>query len=90
MYLPIEARKAHIFPVLNIALLLIETFCNNVCQAVFDDKKLLIINKGIGKIMMKGRRDPLSNIYMLNLTHRNNLMMDFQTPDNFLRGMCMS
>ena len=35
---------------------------------------------------MKGRRDPLSNLYMLNLTHRNNLMMEFQNPDGCFVG----
>ena len=32
-------------------------------------------------MMIKGRRDPLSNIYMLNLTQRNNIMIEFRTPD---------
>ena len=44
---------------INKALLSIETFCSHVCQAVFSDKKLIIINKGNGKIMMNGKRYPL-------------------------------
>ena len=79
--LPIESRKTHIFSVINKALLSIGTFCDHVCQAVFDDKKVIILNKGNGKIMMKGRQNALSNLYMLNLTQGNNLMKGLQTPD---------
>ena len=35
---------------------------------------------------MKGKQDPLSNLYMLNLTQRNNLMTEFQTPDKYFMG----
>ena len=85
-YLTIEARKSHIFTGLSKALLSIGNFFDHRCQAVFDDKKLLILNKGNGEIMMKGRRYPISNLYMLNLTHRNNLMTELQTPDDFFAG----
>ena len=38
--------------------------------------------------MTKGRRDLISNIYMLNLTQRNNLMTEFRTPDEcFARNL---
>ena len=84
--LPIEARKSHIFLGLNKSLLSIGTFCGRVCQAVFDDKKLIIINNGNGKILMNGKQDPLSNLYMLNLTQPNNLMIDFQTPGKCFVG----
>ena len=47
--LPIEARKAHIFPGLNKALLSIGTFCDHGCQAVLDDEAVLILNKGNDK-----------------------------------------
>ena len=36
--------------------------------------------------MMKGKWDPLSNIYMLNFTQRSNLMTEFQTPDEYFAG----
>ena len=84
--LPIEAHKAHIFPCLNKALLSIGNFCDRVCQAAFNDNKVLIINKGNGKIIIKGRRDPLLNLYILNLTQRNNLMTEFQTPGGCFTG----
>ena len=81
--LTIEARKAHLFPGLNKSLLSIGTLCDHGCQAVFDDNKVLILNKGNGKRMMKGKIYPLPNLYMLNLTQRNNLMTEFQTPDEY-------
>ena len=68
--LPIATRKAHIFPGINKALLFIGTFCDHGCQATFDDKTVIILNKGIRKVMMKGTRDPRSNLYMINLTHQ--------------------
>ena len=84
--LPIEAQKAHIFPGLNKALLSIGSFCDHVYQAVFNDNTLLILNKGNEKIMMKDKRDPLSNLYMLNLAQRTNLMTEFKTPDKYFAG----
>ena len=84
--LPIEARKAHPFPVLNKSLLSIGTFCHHGCKEVFDEKKVPIINKGNGKILMKCRRDPLSSIYMFNLTQINNIMTEFQDPDGYFAG----
>ena len=79
--LPIAARKAHLFPGINKALLFIGTFFDHGCQAIFYDKTVLILNKGSGKVMMKGKRYPHSDLYMLNLTQRDNLMTDFTTPD---------
>ena len=72
--LPIKEWKAHIFPGLNKALLYIGTFFDHGCQAIFDDKKLPTINKGSGKLLIKGKIDPRSNLYMLNLTQQNKLM----------------
>ena len=66
--LPIQSRKAHLFPELNNALLSIGTLCDNVCEATFNDKYVLILNKGSGKVIMKFTRNPRSNVYMLNLT----------------------
>ena len=84
--LPIEAWKSHLFPGLNKDLLSIITFCDHICQSVFDYKEVLIINKRGGKIMTKGRRDLISNIYMLNLTQRNYLTTELQTPDKRFAG----
>ena len=35
---------------------------------------------------MKVKGDPLSNLYMLNLTQRNNLMTEFQIIDEYFSG----
>ena len=84
--LPTQARKSHLFPGLNKALLYIGTLCDHVCQATFDEKSVLIVNKGSGKLIMKGTRDPRSNLYMLNLTQQNKLMTEFTTPDKYFTG----
>ena len=84
--LPIQARKVHIFPGINKALLSIGTLCNHGCQATFDDKSVLILNKGSGKVVMKGKRDPRSNLYMINLTQQNKLITEFTTPDKYFAG----
>ena len=56
--LPIKARHAHIFPDLkNKALLSIGMFYDNGCLAIFDDKKVHIINKNTNKHIMHGTRD---------------------------------
>ena len=84
--LTIEARKAHLFPGLNKALFSIEIFCDHGCQDIYNDNTVLILNNGSGKVMMKDKRDPLSNLYMLNLTQQNKLMTEFQTPDEYFSG----
>ena len=84
--LPIEARKEYLFPGLNKYFLSIGTFCDHGCQAIFDYKTVLIISKGSGKLMMKGKIDPCSNLYMLNPTQKNKLMMEFPTPDKYFSG----
>ena len=84
--LPIQARKAHIFPGLNNALLSIGTFFDHGYQAIFDDNTVLILNKGSRKVMIKCKRDPRSNLYMLNLNQENNVMTEFPTPDEYFEG----
>ena len=84
--LSVQAQKAHLFTELNKALLSIGTLCDHGHQATFDDKSVLILNKGSGKLIMKGTRYPSSNLYMLNLTQRNKLMTDFTTPDKYFAG----
>ena len=48
-HLTIEAQKEQIFPGINKALLSIGNICDNGCQAIFDDKTVLILNKGVVK-----------------------------------------
>ena len=64
----------------------LELFCDHGFQAVFDDKEVLILDKRNGKMMMKGRRDTFSNLYMLDLNQHNSLMIDFRTPDECFAG----
>ena len=59
---PITAHKEHIFPGLNKAFLSIVTFCDHGRQAIFDENTVLILNKGSGKLMMRGKRYPRSNL----------------------------
>ena len=84
--LPIAARKSHLFPGLNKALMSIGIFCDHGCQATFYDKTVLILNKGSGKLMMKGTRDTRSNLYMFNLNQKNKLMTEFTTPGEYFSG----
>ena len=84
--LPISAQKAHLFTGINKALLSIGKNCDHGFQAKFDGKSVLILNKGTGKLMIKGTRDPRSNLYMINLTQRNKLMTEFTTADKCFAG----
>ena len=81
--LPIEAIHAHIFPDLkNKALLSISMFCDNRCLAIFDDKKVHIINKKTNKHIMHGTRDNQTSLYMVPLKPKQNEnMTEFKIPD---------
>ena len=71
--LPIEARNAHILPDLkNKALLSIGMFCDNGCLALFDDKKVHLIDKRNNKNIMHGTRDNISSVYMVSLIPEQN------------------
>ena len=80
--LPIEARKAPVFPGLtNRTLLSIGTLCDNEYIVVFDDTCVRIINKTTHKILMKGGRDIKTGLYILEL-EINNEIMEATVPDN--------
>ena len=81
--LPVQARKAHLFPGLNKALLSIGTLFDHGCESTFNDKSVLILNKWSGEFILKGTREPCTNLYMLNLTQGNKLMMESTTPDEY-------
>ena len=84
--LPIQSQKAHIFPGLNKALLSIGTLCDHGCEATFNEESVLVLNIWIGKIILKGTRNPRTNLHMLNLTQRNNLMTESTTHDEYFAG----
>ena len=81
---PIKARYAHIFPDLkNKALLSIGMFCNNRCLAIFDDKKVHIINKKPNKHIMHGTRDNQTSLYMFPLKpEQNEHMTELKIPEH--------
>ena len=84
--LPIQARQAYLFPGLKKALLSIGTLHEHVCEATFNDKSVHIKNKQIRKTIMRGKRDVRTNLYMLSLNQKNNLMTEFTTPDKYFAG----
>ena len=85
-YLPFQARQAHLFTVLRKALLSIGAFCKHCCESTFTNKSVHIKNKQSGRTVMGGTRDARTNLYMLSLTQRNNLMTEPQTPDKYFAG----
>ena len=84
--LPLHARQAHIFPGLKKALLFIGTFCEHGCEANFNNKSVHIKDKQSGSTIMRGTRYARTNLYMLSLTHQNNVMTDPKTPDEYFAG----
>ena len=86
--LPIEARHAHIFPDLkNKALLSIGMFCENRCIAIFDNKKVNIINKKTNKHIMHGTRDNQTSLYMVPLKpEQNENMAEVKIPEHRFSG----
>ena len=84
----LKAREVHIFPGLkNRDLLLIRTFCDNGCIAIFDDKHVIIKNKVTQEVLMKGGRDQNTTMYMLEL-HNNSIMTENQFLTHYLQEMC--
>ena len=81
--LPIKARQAQIFLDLkNKALLSIGMFCDNRCLALFDDKKVYILEKGTNKNIMHVTRDNKSTLYMVPLiTKQNEDMTECKIPE---------
>ena len=45
-----KANKSHLFPGINKALMSIWELCSHGCQATFDDKYVLILDKGNGPL----------------------------------------
>ena len=82
----IQAQKAHIFPGLNKALLYIVKLCDYGCEVTFNENSVRILNKWIGKVIMKGTRYPRTNLYMLDLTQKNKPMTESTTPDEYFAG----
>ena len=86
--LPIKAWHAHIFPDLkNKGILSIGMFCDNGCLAIFDDKKVHIIDRRTNKNIMHEKRDNQSSLYMVPLTpEQNENMTEFKIPERHFAG----
>ena len=84
--LPLQAQQSHIFPGLTKALLSIGTLCEHGCESTFNDNLVHIKNKQSGNIIMRGKRDALTNLYMLSLTQQKKLMTESTNPDEYFSG----
>ena len=81
--LPDKARKAHIFTGLQKPLISIGTLCDNKCIAVFDTKRVTIYDQTKRNIVMQGHRDPMTTLYMINMTASLNSMTEQNIPEAF-------
>ena len=62
-------------------------FCDNGCLALFDDKKLYIIEKRTNKNIMHGIRNNKSTLYMVPLTsEQNEDMTECKIPERHFAG----
>ena len=62
-------------------------FCDNGCLALFNDKKVYIIDKGTNKNIMHGTRDNISSLYMVPLTpEQNENMTECKIPERRFAG----
>ena len=61
-------------------------FCEHGCEATFTNKSVHIKNKQSERTIMGGTRDARTNLYMLSLTQRNNLMTEPKTTDKYFSG----
>ena len=64
-------------------------FCDNGCLALFDDKKVHIIDKKTNKNIMHGTRGNQSSLYMVPLpTKQNENMIELKIPElHFTRSL---
>ena len=66
--LPLQARKAHIFPKLTKPLISIGILCDNDCIAVFDEDLVTVYNKHTKLPVLMGKRDPVTTLYMIDMS----------------------
>ena len=84
--IPFQSSQAYLFPGLKEALLSIGTLCKHGLEATFNDKSVHIKNKQSGKTIMREKLYARTNLYMLSLTQKNNLMTESTTPDKYFAG----
>ena len=63
--LPMQARKAHVFPQLKTSLISIPQLCDAGYKAIFDDTTVEIVKNN--ETHLEGHRDKESNLYMIDL-----------------------
>ena len=61
-YIPLAARRAHLFKELYQDLIDIGIFCDNGCMALFDDAQVVIFNKETKEILMRGPINTLTGL----------------------------
>ena len=82
-----STTSTHLSNLKNKALLSIGMFCDNGCLALFDDKKVCIIDKRTNKSIMHGTRDNKSTLYMVPLTpEQNEYMTECNIPERHFAG----
>ena len=64
----------------------IGTLCEQGCESTFNNKSVHIKNKQSGSTIMRVTRYARTNLYMLSLTQKNNLMTESTNPDEYLAG----
>ena len=64
----------------------IGTLCKHGCEATFNDKSVHIKNKQGGRTITRVTRYARTNLYMLSLTQKNNLMTESNNPDDNFSG----
>ena len=86
-YLPLEARRCHIFSGLNKAFVSIGVLCNHGCIAHFDENKVSITNKTTNMDLMQGGRDPQTDLYTLYMP-TTSIQPKLMTEMPFLERFC--
>jgi len=64
--LPQEARATHLFPKMNAPLLSIPKLCDAGCKAEFK-RHCVTVTDSNGAVVLKGGRDPATNLWTVNL-----------------------
>ena len=84
--IPLAARRTHLFKELDQALISIGVFCDNGCMALFDDTQVVIFNKETKEILMRGPRNKLTGLYMLDSEQKikqPKIMTELEIHDTF-------
>ena len=79
--------RTHFPELKNKALLSIGMFCDNGCIAIFDNKKVHIINKKTNKHIMHVTRNNQTSLYMVPLKpEQNENMKEVKIPERHFAG----